>query len=124
MFPSRAEHVQALRDALHNANRENTRPTAALLGSAIARISWATQDDPQVRLALAVMRTASLELLEELTRNKEPEKARQAAFQALDALAVRLEGPGDVTPPPQEQPAQPSVERKVVPWPWRKTRRA
>jgi hypothetical protein len=58
MFQSSAAHVEALRDALQNANRENTHPTAALLGSAIARISWATQDEPQVRLALAVMRTA------------------------------------------------------------------
>jgi hypothetical protein len=95
--PMSAEHLQALRDALLNVDRENTRSTAALLGSAF------------IRPALSAARKASIDLLEEVTRNKEPNKARQAAFRALEDLAVLLVQPAAARPTP-DVPASPAAD--------------
>lgn len=123
MFLSSSEHRDALRKALQRADRDNTRQTAALLGSAIAGITWATQDDPEIRAALEIARTAGLELLEELTRNKNPEAARTAAFKAFDALSALLPDAAPVSPRAQDSPAPPIIGRKVTSWGW-KARRA
>jgi hypothetical protein len=96
-----AEHLQALRDALLNVDRENTRSTAALLGSAF------------IRPALSAARKASIDLLEEVTRNKEPNKARQAAFRALEDLAVLLVQPAAARPTP-DVPASPAATWKKL----------
>jgi hypothetical protein len=127
MSLSGAESLDALRSAVEGSNRENTRCSAALMGSAIAQISWTTQDDPAIRVALAAVRTACLELLEELTRDQTPETARQRAFQAVDGLTRLLVEPAPAIPSPlgesaylPEEPAHPAPELKVTStWRWR-----
>ncbi len=84
------QHTAGLRETLRLANTENAHSIASQLGSRIAQISSATQDDPSVREMLVKVRKTSIDLLEALSRRKNEEAARQDAFAALDELEIEL----------------------------------
>ncbi|MBM0207467.1 hypothetical protein JNW90_34195 [Micromonospora sp. STR1s_5] len=84
------QHTAGLRETLRLANSENARLVASQLGSRIAQISSATQDDPPVREMLVRVRKTSIDLLEALSRRRNEEAVRQDAFAALDELETEL----------------------------------
>jgi hypothetical protein len=82
--------VEGLREALRIADGTNSRDLAGTIGGRIAQLTWLTQNDASVRLAIDRFRDASVQLFEALARRKAFHESRGTAFDSLDALELQL----------------------------------